>query len=309
MANDLGVNGVAPWYRRPGLPATAHWIWTSQSVSHDHVFCRYTQYNGPVNCPAAQAQYWEDHPEVKARRFPAWQHYEDIGEELGFNWNSELCNFCHANDVSGNIGSLPGNQGGGAGADENPYSYESSMNGNSQVCTNKCVGKHDAAARPLGGDRSGETTWDAAQGQTTGRGQDFGAHAPVVTNGPLVMRNIAGHYGLGFADFQGPTDSLTFNVHSCNAGIHHMSVAYTLQSDDPPRPLSVTVNGQVATASLSFPATGSWSEWGKVLTKVTLFSGQNSITLTALGNRGANLDYIELLPQVTRKCWNCNRRS
>ena len=76
-----------------------------------------------------------------------------------------------------------------------------------------------------------------------------------------------------------------------------MSVAYTLQSDDPPRPLSVTVNGQVATASLSFPATGSWSEWGKVLTKVTLFSGQNSITLTALGNSGANLDYIELFPQ------------
>eukprot|EP01052_Picozoa_sp_SAG31_P009322 SAG31_NODE_487_length_14980_cov_9.526376_15_plen_222_part_00 len=49
MANDLGSNGVAPWYHRPEISASAHWIWTSQagaggsSSGHDRVFCRYTQ--------------------------------------------------------------------------------------------------------------------------------------------------------------------------------------------------------------------------------------------------------------------------
>eukprot|EP01050_Picozoa_sp_SAG11_P029399 SAG11_NODE_8263_length_1037_cov_2.350746_1_plen_123_part_00 len=77
----------------------------------------------------SRSQYWEDHPEVKDAAFPAWQHYTNVGEESGYLWHSDLCNFCNVNDASGNVGSLPGTQGGTPGADENPYSYETG-----QVC-------------------------------------------------------------------------------------------------------------------------------------------------------------------------------
>lgn len=70
MANDLGGNGVAPWYHRPGLPAKADWIWTAGANDHDHVFCRFVQPNGETNCPAAQAMYLQDHPDVYAQGFP-----------------------------------------------------------------------------------------------------------------------------------------------------------------------------------------------------------------------------------------------
>eukprot|EP01052_Picozoa_sp_SAG31_P009321 SAG31_NODE_487_length_14980_cov_9.526376_14_plen_214_part_00 len=175
--------------------------------------------------------------QVKNSDFPAWQHYTNVGEESGYLWHSELCNFCSVNDDSGNVQSLPGTQGGTPAAGENPYSYETG-----QVCTNKCVGKHDAAARPLG---------------ETNRGNDWGAHPPVEMNGPIVARNHEGHWGLGFVDFQNPVgDTLTFHISSCNAGIHHISIIYSLASAEPPRPLSLTVNGVVSSASIDFPPTG-----------------------------------------------------
>eukprot|EP01050_Picozoa_sp_SAG11_P027519 SAG11_NODE_7003_length_1210_cov_1.990099_2_plen_117_part_01 len=113
-------------------------------------------------------------------------------------------------------------------------------------------------------------------------------------NGPTVTREHSGHWGLGFVDFQNPTgDTLTFHISSCNAGLHHVAIIYSLASAEPPRPLSLTVNGQPsfpALNSIDFPATGSWTEWGKVMVQVTLLSGDNSLMLTALQNSGANID-------------------
>ena len=78
---------------------------------------------------------------------------------------------------------------------------------------------------------------------------------------------------------------ITFHLYSCNAGLHEMSIVYALLSDDPPRPLSLTVNGRVSQqgggwgnsvyanqntdgSRVEFPATGAWTEWGRVYVQV-----------------------------------------
>ena len=92
-----------------------------------------------------------------------------------------------------------------------------------------------------------------------------------------------GHYGLGFANFQNDVGAtVTFRLHSCNAGKHRIAITYALASDDPPRPLEVQVNGgaawggayQAGQQTVDFPATGSWTIWGKVYTEGMLLDGE-----------------------------------
>ena len=66
-AADLGPNGIAPWRHRDGISDNAHWIWSSDPNAHDHIFCRHTQPNTEMNCPAAQAEYLHEHPWVKSK--------------------------------------------------------------------------------------------------------------------------------------------------------------------------------------------------------------------------------------------------
>ena len=87
---------------RPDISPEADWIWTPDENDHDHVFCRFVQSNSEVNCPAAQARYWSDYPDVRARQFPAWQHFQDEGKALGFMWHSDLCNSCTGMDEGAN---------------------------------------------------------------------------------------------------------------------------------------------------------------------------------------------------------------
>ena len=323
-AADLGPNGVAPWFKRPGISPNAHWIWTADAGANggfstnihtnikDHsgsigntgtgegdgnIFCRFTQPNQEINCPAAQARYYEDHPRVKASLFPAWLHYKDVGKEKGFGWPSELCNTCKARSRSGEPNGMTTNcdvsklaqpqkvgqcfhdhgssqyveshKGGmTAPAKKRPngaFTYEEGL-----MCTDKCRGTHDAAVATMIGATSCHLKGDICHG---------------------------GHYGLGFANYNNPKgDSVTFNLHACNAGRHKVQISYALASDTPPRPLSVTVNGKTVQQSLAFPATGSWTQWGSVFTEAMLLDGENSITLTAIVNSGPNLDSITIYP-------------
>ena len=117
-AADLGPNGIAPWFHRQGIADTARWIWTAdagenggfrggggwhQDVAgttsgsgegHDNIFCRFTQPNQEINCNAAQAKYLEDNRDVKDMLWPAWLHFNDVGQAEGRSWPSELCNTC-----------------------------------------------------------------------------------------------------------------------------------------------------------------------------------------------------------------------
>ena len=282
-ASDLGPNGVAPWRHRDGISEDAHWIWSSDPNAHDHIFCRHTQPNTEMNCPAAQAEYLHEHPWVKRQGFPAWQHYKDVGKRQGMVWHEELCNTCtpaqmesHCDFTSGvvtqtGLAGQGGNREGTASNINDPFRGALCQD---NLCTNKCVGKHDAAQAEL--------------------------------VGAVVRMDHDDHYGTGFADFQNPTgDTITFTLSQCNAGRHLLEFAYSLASDSPSRPLAVTINGGVGGQggqgghtefNLQFPATGSWEEWGVVSHSADLLAGTNIITLTAMRHSGPNVDAMEVFP-------------
>ena len=67
---------------------------------------------------------------------------------------------------------------------------------------------------------------------------------------------------------------MTFRLHSCNAGKHRIAITYALASGDPPRPLEVQVNGGYQQQTVDFPATGSWTVWGKVFIEGMLLDGE-----------------------------------
>ncbi len=279
-ASDLGPNGVAPWRARPGISEKAHWIWSSDPNAHDHIFCRFTQPNAEMNCPAAQAEYLHEHPWVKSQGFPAWQHYLDVGKRQGMVWHEELCNVCspiemesHCDYTSGvvtqtGLAGHGGNREGTASNIQDPFRGAMCQD---NLCSNKCVGKHDASMAEL--------------------------------VGAQVAINHGDHYGQGFVDFINPTgDSVTFTLKQCQAGRHILEFTYSLASDQPSRPLMVTVNGGAAGQGgrtefeIHFPATGSWERWGTVTHRADLVSGTNVITLTAMSNSGPNLDTLEVFP-------------
>ena len=300
-AADLGINGIAPWRFRQGISEDAHWIWSSDPNAHDHIFCRHTQPNAEMNCPAAQAEYLHEHPWVKNQGFPAWQHYKDVGKRQGMVWHEELCNTCtpaqmesHCDFTMGTV-TQTGLAGSGEhshgpdGHGDNRMGTASNINDpfrgalcQDNLCSNKCVGKHDAAQAEL--------------------------------VGATVAINHDDHYGTGFVDYLNPTgDTVTFTLQQCRAGRHLLEFSYSLASDRPDRPLRVTINGGAGGQNagfgggqggqganteftLHFPATGSWEEWGTVYHRGDLLDGTNVITLTAMENSGPNLDSMQVFP-------------
>ena len=236
-----------------------------------------------MNCPAAQAEYLHEHPWVKSRGFPAWQHYLDVGKRQGMVWHEELCNVCtpiqmesHCDFTSGvvtqtGLSGIGGNREGTSSNIVDPFRGALCQD---NLCSNKCVGKHDAAQAAL--------------------------------VGAVVAIDHGDHYGTGFVDYQNPTgDSVTFTLEQCQAGRHILEFTYSLANDQPSRPLSVTVNGGQGGQGgqggrtefvLNFPATGSWERWGTVRHRADLVSGTNVIVMTAMENSGPNLDTLEVYP-------------
>jgi len=110
----------------------------------------------------------------------------------------------------------------------------------------------------------------------------------------------AGHYGVGFVDYvNNDGDSVTFTLNACNAGQHHIGITYALAGCGDAagcRPLQMAVNGADSGAPVAFPATGAWTEWGKQFVQVQLVAGVNTVSFTATGHSGPNLDYIEVFP-------------
>ena len=75
-AGDAGDNGVTPWHLRPDLSAEAHWIWTQDPQGHDASYCRYVSNHQTYDCPAAQARYLKDYPDVATFNIFAYQHLQ-----------------------------------------------------------------------------------------------------------------------------------------------------------------------------------------------------------------------------------------
>jgi len=113
-------------------------------------------------------------------------------------------------------------------------------------------------------------------------------------SGSAISTNHLGYSGTGFVDYVNPSgDYVEWTVDAATAGQYALRFRYALLSGD--RPLEISVNSQVVDPGLSFPATGSFSNWGMTAdVNANLNSGINTIRATAIGSSGANVDYLEI---------------
>ncbi|MCU7551760.1 carbohydrate-binding protein [Chitinophagaceae bacterium LB-8] len=113
-----------------------------------------------------------------------------------------------------------------------------------------------------------------------------------VLNKAVVAADRAGFTGTGFVDFINSTDDYiewTFNKVDSGSVVLQFRYANGSTAD---RPLKFEVNNVVVNTTLSFPPTGSWTNWSTVSDTVHLASGSNKIKLTSTGSNGANIDNL-----------------
>ena len=110
--------------------------------------------------------------------------------------------------------------------------------------------------------------------------------------GPVVASNQPGYNGTGFLDYTNATkDFIKWNVYVSTTGNYNLNFRYASSSV---RPLKLTINGVDVISSVAFPSTGSFSTWGNYITSQLLNSGNNTITLTAIGSSGGNFDELTI---------------
>lgn len=68
---------------RDAVDPSAHWIWTSESDTHDDVYCRYESFHTFKNCRAAADRYYQDYPDVDNDGVTAWHHFNQWGKDEG----------------------------------------------------------------------------------------------------------------------------------------------------------------------------------------------------------------------------------
>lgn len=111
--------------------------------------------------------------------------------------------------------------------------------------------------------------------------------------GPVEVSNQPGFFGTGFLDYTNASnDFVKWTVNVNAAGTYNLSVRYALATGN--RPLKMSVNDEVRIPSIAFPTTGTWSNWSFYKTTQLLNAGNNTITLTAIGASGPNVDQIAI---------------
>ncbi len=123
----------------------------------------------------------------------------------------------------------------------------------------------------------------------------YEAENAAFTGDPAVVTTDRDQSG-DFVDFVGPdTETITWTVSASAAGVHGLDILYALGAGKAARPMTLTVNGQVV-ETLAFTANSNAAEsiWGPQSTLVNLVAGSNTITLTAPGGVGPNVDYLRV---------------
>ncbi len=113
-------------------------------------------------------------------------------------------------------------------------------------------------------------------------------------NGAVFANTNTGYTGTGYADYTNASgDYIEWTVNAAAAGSYQLQFRYALNTGN--RPLQIKVNGVTVVSSLSFPATGSWTNWSTVSTTQTLNSGANTVCATAISSSGANIDNLQVI--------------
>lgn len=89
-------------------------------------------------------------------------------------------------------------------------------------------------------------------------------------------------------------DYIEWTISVPASGTYDLGFKYALAYGD--RPLEVKVDGVIVNGSLSFPSTGSWSNYSTVHVNVSLSSGTHKVRTTTIGKSGGNLDALIVSP-------------
>ncbi|MEM8778163.1 MAG: kelch repeat-containing protein, partial [Cyanobacteria bacterium P01_G01_bin.49] len=114
-------------------------------------------------------------------------------------------------------------------------------------------------------------------------------------SGPIVFTGRASE-GSGYVDYQNPSgDYVEWVVDVPEAGFYEISWRY--QNGSGNRPLALDINGNTVDPSLDFPFSGGWTSnsWDFVSQVVELNAGSNPIRLSAIGQSGANFDFMQVI--------------
>ena len=113
--------------------------------------------------------------------------------------------------------------------------------------------------------------------------------------GAAFATNQSGFKGTGFVDFTDDYDGyIKWTVNVPVAGSYNLNFRYALLTGS--RPLELRVNGSVKVSSLNFTETGQWNQWDEIIVKQDLIAGVNTIKLTTIGFKGANIDQLKIYP-------------
>ena len=102
--------------------------------------------------------------------------------------------------------------------------------------------------------------------------------------------------GGAFVDFVGPvTESVTWTVEVAEDGAYALDILYALGAGKPARPMLLLMDGvQVSTLPFAANSNSAEDQWGPQSATVTLTAGTHTITVTAPGGVGPNVDYLHL---------------
>src|SRR3954452_5855236 len=122
----------------------------------------------------------------------------------------------------------------------------------------------------------------------------YEAEAATISQGVLETTHT-GFSGTGYVNADNVAGSyVEFTASAATAGTATLAIRYANgQAAD--RPASITVNGAVVNASLSFPTTGSWDTWATTTITAPVNAGSNAVRITGTTSVGpANLDYLDV---------------
>lgn len=124
------------------------------------------------------------------------------------------------------------------------------------------------------------------------------AESAQLGGGVVVSALHAGYTGSGFADYPGTGSGyVQWTVNVPTAGTYSLAFRYA-NGGTGDRPLAIAVNGGTAVASLSFPATGAWTNWSVRTQSLNLPAGAVTIRATELPN-GPNVDSLKVTATAT----------
>ncbi|WP_181707662.1 carbohydrate-binding protein [Chthonobacter rhizosphaerae] len=124
----------------------------------------------------------------------------------------------------------------------------------------------------------------------------YEAENAVRSGAAAVITEDRDQSGTGFVDFVGPTnETLTWTIEVDAAGSYGIDILYALATTKTARPMTLSVNGQVVETLPFLPnSNAAESVWGAQKAVLALAAGVNTITVTAPGGVGPNVDGLRV---------------